>query len=359
MSELQITNLYKKYGDNAVVSDLNIHVAGGEMISLLGPSGCGKTTTLRMVAGLHDPTSGSIKLDGQELTVVPPHKRNVGLVFQNYALFPHLNIFDNVAFGLRRHGVPKGDIGGRVQAALKSVHLDGYEDRMPSQLSGGQQQRVALARTLVLKPRLVLFDEPLSNLDAKLRNILRVEIRKLQQEYGFTGIFVTHDQEEAMVLSDRIAVMNQGKIAQIGTPREIYTKPADSFVADFVGESNLLTAQTVEAAGSGMWKIRLTGGQTVLAPQHDGQVKPDSVIIRPEEAELLPGGTTDNSPEHNSLAGTVSFIQYTGSSYMVDLEVAGMDKPFMIKIQNAKDELGVAAGAKATVRWPVRTTFSL
>ncbi|AJY75349.1 ABC transporter ATP-binding protein [Paenibacillus beijingensis] len=358
MSELQITNLYKKYGENAVVSDLNIHVSSGEMISLLGPSGCGKTTTLRMIAGLHDPTSGSIKLDGQELTVVAPHKRNIGLVFQNYALFPHLNIFNNVAFGLRRHGVPKREIGDRVKAVLKSVHLDGYEERMPAQLSGGQQQRVALARTLVLKPRLVLFDEPLSNLDAKLRNILRIEIRKLQQEYGFTGIFVTHDQEEAMVLSDRIAVMNQGKIAQIGTPREIYTQPADSFVADFVGESNLLSVKSVETANE-MWKIRLTGGQSVLAPQRDGLQKPASVIIRPEEAELLPAGSAEISPDHNQLEGTVTFIQYTGSSYMVDMEVVGMDKPFMIKIQNAKEEIGIAAGDKARVRWPIRTTFSL
>ena len=357
MSELSIANLYKQYGDNVVVSDLNVQVKSGEMISLLGPSGCGKTTTLRMVAGLHDPTSGSIKLDDRELTTVPPHKRGVGLVFQNYALFPHLNIFNNVAFGLRRHGVAKSDITPRVNAALKSVHLDGYENRMPAQLSGGQQQRVALARTLVLQPSLVLFDEPLSNLDAKLRNLLRVEIRKLQQQFGFTGIFVTHDQEEAMVLSDRIAVMNKGKIAQIGSPREIYTMPADAFVADFVGESNILPVESAEAAGD-RWKLRLAGGHTAQAPRKADKDKPESVMIRPEAAEIA-SESTEAGPETNDLQGTVSFVQYTGSAYMVEMDVAGMEKPFTIKIQNANKELGIGTGDRMKVRWPVQTTFVL
>ncbi len=357
MSQLQITNLYKQYGDNVVVNDLNIEAQSGEMISLLGPSGCGKTTTLRMVAGLHDPTSGSIKLDGKELTVIPPHKRNVGLVFQNYALFPHLNVFDNVAFGLRRHGVPKSEIKRRVEEVLRSVRLNGMESRMPAQLSGGQQQRVALARTLVLKPPLVLFDEPLSNLDAKLRTLLRVEIRKLQQEFGFTGIFVTHDQEEAMVLSDRMAVMNKGKIAQIGTPREVYTSPADAFVADFVGESNLLHAEGADDAG-GNWRIRLAGGQTVTAPKRPGVARPSMVMIRPEAAELA-GWTAGESEDMNSLEGTISFIQYNGSSYVVDIEVAGMELPFKIKMQDAREELGFRPGDRARLRWAVRTTFIL
>ncbi|KWX85078.1 hypothetical protein AMQ83_26940, partial [Paenibacillus riograndensis] len=210
MSQLIIENLVKNYGQKPVVNNLNITVESGEMLSLLGPSGCGKTTTLRMIAGMHDPTSGSIRLDGRELTTIAPHKRNIGLVFQNYALFPHLSVFENVAFGLKRHGVQKSEIRGRVEAALHSVRLNDFAERFPAQMSGGQQQRVALARTLVLKPPLVLFDEPLSNLDAKLRQALGIEIRVLQREYGFTGIFVTHDQEEAMVISDRIAVMNGG-----------------------------------------------------------------------------------------------------------------------------------------------------
>jgi spermidine/putrescine ABC transporter ATP-binding subunit len=357
MSQLLITNLCKKYGDNVVVSDLNLEVHSGEMVSLLGPSGCGKTTTLRMVAGLHEPTSGSIKLDGKELTVIPPHKRNVGLVFQNYALFPHLNVFENVAFGLKRRGVPKREIKQRVEEVLHSVRLDGMETRMPSELSGGQQQRVALARTLVLKPPLVLFDEPLSNLDAKLRTLLRVEIRKLQQEFGFTGIFVTHDQEEAMVLSDRIAVMNKGKIAQIGTPREVYTTPADEFVADFVGESNMLQVESAEDAGS-HWRIRLAGGYMIKAPKREGVSRPKLVMIRPEAAELA-AGQPDDDHETNSLEGAISFIQYNGSSYAVDVDIKGMTKPFKIKIQDAQNELGLRMGDKAKVRWAFRTTFIL
>lgn len=357
MSELIISNLCKKYGDNVVVDNLNLEVQSGEMVSLLGPSGCGKTTTLRMVAGLNEPTSGSIRLDGKELTVIPPHKRNVGLVFQNYALFPHLNVFDNVAFGLRRHGVPKREIKERVEEALHSVRLDGMESRMPSELSGGQQQRVALARTLVLKPPLVLFDEPLSNLDAKLRTLLRVEIRKLQQELGFTGIFVTHDQEEAMVLSDRIAVMNKGKIAQIGTPREVYMTPADEFVADFVGESNMLQAVAAEDAGA-HWRIRLAGGHTIMAPKREGVSHPKLVMIRPEAAELISGQSAD-AEETNSLEGTISFIQYNGSSYAVDVDIEGMTQPFKIKIQDARNELGLRMGDKAKVRWAFRSTFIL
>jgi len=357
MSQLLIANLCKKYGDNVVVDDLNLEVQSGEMVSLLGPSGCGKTTTLRMVAGLNEPTSGSIKLDGKELTVIPPHKRNVGLVFQNYALFPHLNVFDNVAFGLRRRGVPKREINKRVEEALHSVRLSGLESRMPAELSGGQQQRVALARTLVLQPPLVLFDEPLSNLDAKLRTILRVEIRKLQQEFGFTGIFVTHDQEEAMVLSDRIAVMNKGKIAQIGTPREVYTTPADEFVADFVGESNMLAAESAEDAGA-HWRIRLAGGHAVMAPKREGVSQPKLVMIRPEAAELS-NGQAAKEEEMNSLEGTVSFIQYNGSSYAVDVDIAGMEQPFKVKIQDARDELALRTGDKVKVRWAFRSTFIL
>lgn len=245
MSQLELKNIYKEFGNKTVVNNLSLLVESGEMLCLLGPSGCGKSTTLSMIAGMQSPTSGSIILENKELTHIPPHKRDVGLVFQNYALFPHLNVFDNVAFGLKRHGIPKSEISDKVHASLTSVQLEDFKDRFPIQMSGGQQQRVALARTLVLKPKLVLFDEPLSNLDAKLRQALGIEIRSLQKEYGFTGVFVTHDQEEAMLLGDRIAVMNGGNIVQLGTPKEIYKNPVNPFVANFIGESNLLKVADV------------------------------------------------------------------------------------------------------------------
>lgn len=362
MSQLKVTELCKQYGTNTVVSGLNFTVAAGEMLSLLGPSGCGKTTTLRMIAGLQEPTSGTIALNGKDLTYVAPHKRNVGLVFQNYALFPHLNIFDNVAFGLRRHGVAKAEIGERVTKALESVHLGGYEKRLPAQLSGGQQQRVALARTLVLHPPLVLFDEPLSNLDAKLRQILRVEIRSLQKEYGFTGIFVTHDQEEAMVLSDRIAVMNQGQIVQIGTPQQIYTEPADSFVADFVGESNLLRIVSAGDA-DGRWRIEVAGGARIAAEGQAGRNEPAYAMVRPEAAEVVSAeafaAAAAEDAGCNTLTGQVAFIHYTGASYLIGVEVAGMDKCFVARMQSGAQEPGVRAGDRAVVRWPLRATLLL
>lgn len=362
MSQLQVTQLCKQYGSNTVVSNLNLTVDAGEMVSLLGPSGCGKTTTLRMIAGLQEPTSGSIALNGKDLTHVSPHKRNIGLVFQNYALFPHLNIYDNVAFGLRRHGVAKAEISERVLAALKSVHLSGYEKRFPAQLSGGQQQRVALARTLVLHPPLVLFDEPLSNLDAKLRQILRVEIRALQKEYGFTGIFVTHDQEEAMVLSDRIAVMNQGLVVQIGTPQQIYAQPADPFVADFVGESNLLRIAAASEA-DGRWSIELAGGMRIKADAHAVNKSPACAMVRPEAAEVLPAEAVlhaaDDGAGYNTLSGKVAFIHYTGASFLIGVEVEGMEKHFVVRMQSGAQEPGVRAGEQAVIRWPIRATLLL
>lgn len=362
MNQLELSRLRKQYGSNTVVEDLTLAVAGGEMVSLLGPSGCGKTTTLRMIAGLQEPTSGSIALNGKDLTRVAPHKRNVGLVFQNYALFPHLTIFDNVAFGLRRHGVPKDEIKARVTETLQSVHLDGYEKRLPAQLSGGQQQRVALARTLVLRPPLVLFDEPLSNLDAKLRHILRVEIRALQQQYGFTGIFVTHDQEEAMVLSDRIAVMHQGRIVQFGTPQDIYRHPVNSFVADFVGESNLLAVAGAERSG-GTMRVSLAGGRRIAAEAKPGLDKPAFAMVRPEAAQVLTPAEAaqiaEAPGEWNTLAGSVAFVQYTGASFVVGLDVVGMEKHFVVRLQSGGNEPNVRHGEQAVLRWPVRSTLLL
>ncbi|HSF49068.1 MAG TPA: ABC transporter ATP-binding protein, partial [Burkholderiales bacterium] len=240
---MKLAGIGKSYGEQWVVRDVNLYIGRGEFFTFLGPSGCGKTTLLRIIAGFVFPDEGSVYLDGQPVNHVPPWQRNVGLVFQNYALWPHMTVFANVAFGLRERKVARSEIERRVMAALQQVDLQGTENRRPSQLSGGQQQRVALARTLVIQPRLLLLDEPLSNLDAKLRIDMRIELLKLQRDLGLTTIYVTHDQEEALALSTHIAVMNSGRIEQEGSPRQIYEQPASEFVAAFVGKSNLLSGR--------------------------------------------------------------------------------------------------------------------
>ena len=246
--EVRTENLRKQFGDVQAVKDANLHIAKGEFYTFLGPSGCGKTTLLRMLAGFTSADSGSIYFDDQIVNDIPPWKRNVGMVFQNYALWPHMNVFENIAFGLRERGIAKSEIQGRVERALKMVNLEGHDKRRPSQLSGGQQQRVALARTLVTEPGLLLLDEPLSNLDAKLRVQMREELLRLQRELGITTIYVTHDQEEALITSTRIAVMSEGEIIQEGTPREIYELPYTKSVADFVGTSNLFSAKIIDVS---------------------------------------------------------------------------------------------------------------
>ena len=243
MSDLELQNLRKAFGATVAVDNLNLAVGDGEMVAFLGPSGCGKTTTLRMVAGFVMPTGGSIRVRGEDITDLPPNRRDMGMVFQSYALFPHMTVGGNVAFGLKARRVPAAEVGPRIADSLNLVGLTGLEDRYPKQLSGGQQQRVALARILALRPKLLLFDEPLSNLDAKLRVHMRHEIRRLQKEVGITALFVTHDQEEAMTIADRIVVMNKGKIEQEGPPEEIYDEPKTRFVADFIGAANLIVGE--------------------------------------------------------------------------------------------------------------------
>src|SRR4030095_587845 len=238
--QVRLENIGKRYGDIWAVRHVDLEIAKGEFYTLLGPSGCGKTTLLRTIAGFVSPDEGAVFLDGHSVNHLPPWKRNLGMVFQNYALWPHMTVFENVAFGLKERKIPRREIEPRVMEALEQVGLKGTEQRRPSQLSGGQQQRVALARTLVIQPRVLLLDEPLSNLDAKLRIEMRLELLKLQGRLGLTTIYVTHDQEEALAMSTRIAVIYQGHIAQAGSPREIYEQPANEFVAEFVGQSNLL-----------------------------------------------------------------------------------------------------------------------
>src|ERR671935_1712623 len=293
--EIQLIKLSKQFGELTAVDRIELSVRGGEFFSLLGPSGCGKTTTLRMIAGFEQPTSGQILLDERDVAYTPPHKRNVNTVFQNYALFPHLNVFDNVAFGLRRAKRPKGEVRERVARALELVQLTRLERRKSSQLSGGQQQRIALARALVLNPAVLLLDEPLGALDAKLRKALQIELKALQETVGITFVYVTHDQEEALTMSDRLAVMSGGRIQQVGTPAQVYEEPAGAFVADFLGVSNLMDAS---ADGSDGEAARVRLGDFDLAAQAGdtdarGEVK---ITIRPERVRLEDSGTGGLSP---------------------------------------------------------------
>ncbi|MGB7804981.1 MAG: spermidine/putrescine ABC transporter ATP-binding protein, partial [Actinomycetota bacterium] len=246
--DVRLERVTKQFGDVAAVDDLSLDIEEGEFFSMLGPSGCGKTTTLRMIGGFEDPTYGTVYLGGRDVTDLPPYKRDVNTVFQSYALFPHLNVFENVAFGLRRRKVGKDEVGTRVKDALKLVDLVGFEERKPPQMSGGQQQRVALARALVNHPQVLLLDEPLGALDMKLRKQMQLELKRIQQEVGITFIYVTHDQEEAMTMSNRLAVMRLGKIEQLGDPEPVYENPATEFVAGFLGASNMLEGELKEGS---------------------------------------------------------------------------------------------------------------
>ncbi len=293
--DLELRALSKSYGESMAVDGVDLALGKGEMVALLGPSGCGKTTTLRMVAGFVEPTAGRILLDGADITEMPANRRDTGMVFQSYALFPHMTVRRNVEFGLRCRQVPEQELRRRAGEALEMVGLAALEGRYPRQLSGGQQQRVALARVLVLRPKLLLFDEPLSNLDAKLRVQMRQEIRRLQQEVGITALFVTHDQDEASTIADRIAVMNQGRLEQAGTPAEIYHQPATRFVADFIGTSNLIEGRVASAdAGALLFEADAGGGfraQGEAAPGARG-----ALCIRPEKIDLVPAGTAEARP---------------------------------------------------------------
>src|SRR6201997_5508471 len=279
-------------GGHAAVDNIDLSVSGGEFFSLLGPSGCGKTTTLRLIAGFEEPTAGRILLDGTDVSQMPPHKRNVNTVFQSYALFPFLSVFDNVAFGLKHAQVSKSELRTRVGDALSLVSMSSFASRRPSQLSGGQQQRVALARALVLNPSVLLLDEPLGALDAKLRRSLKVELKALQERVGITFIYVTHDQEEALTMSDRIAVMNAGRIAQIGTPPEVYESPADAYVADFLGAANLLSVVVAERVPGGASSLKL--GDIALTTSNEVPAEPGAsaqAVIRPERVRVEEHGS--------------------------------------------------------------------
>jgi putative spermidine/putrescine transport system ATP-binding protein len=317
---IEIADVSKVYDDGVrAVDAIALDIRQGEFFSLLGPSGCGKTTTLRMIAGFETPSIGAIRVDGADITYVPAHKRDMGMVFQNYALFPHRTVAENIAFGLRMRGIDKATIAAKVKAALAMVELSGLEDRRPSQLSGGQQQRVALARAIVIEPRVLLCDEPLGALDKKLRQQMQFELKQLQKTLGLTLVFVTHDQEEALAMSDRIAVMNCGRVEQIGTPVEIYDQPLTRFVADFIGDTNIFCGERATTdAGAG-----LTAGHGLFlslpaAPPGTGAL---SVALRPEKIRLSPGGTVDNATGSRA-QGAVESTNFLGGAvlYRIALE---------------------------------------
>jgi spermidine/putrescine transport system ATP-binding protein len=314
---IELVSLTKRFTEVAV-DDIDLQIASGEFFSLLGPSGCGKTTTLRLIAGFEQPTAGRILLDGVDVSAVPPHKRNVNTVFQSYALFPFLTVFDNVAFGLRNKHLPKAEVRSRVYSALDLVHLREFERRRPGQLSGGQQQRVALARALVLQPSVLLLDEPLGALDAKLRRSLKVELKALQEQVGITFLYVTHDQEEALTMSDRLAVMRAGKIVQLGVPSAVYEEPADTYVADFLGVSNLMEVDVVSRGPGTQCDLRL--GDCKLHAEHGGDDAPDRshAVIRPERVKIEDFG----SPGPNRVPAMVERLVYLGSSTQVFLRLA-------------------------------------
>jgi spermidine/putrescine transport system ATP-binding protein len=317
--DVRLVDVVKKFGEAVAVDRINLEVRDGEFFSLLGPSGCGKTTTLRMIGGFEQPTSGLIELKGKDVTWLPPYQRDVNTVFQNYALFPHLTIFENVAFGLRRKGVKDSEIRSRVSEMLALVEMPGFENRKPTQISGGQAQRVALARALINRPAVLLLDEPLGALDLKLRKQMQVELKRIQQEVGITFIYVTHDQEEAMTMSDRIAVMNKGRYEQLGDPESLYERPTTRFVAGFLGVSNLLSA-TVVGGDDGYASARLLDQTAVRVPK--GSVDGATTVqigVRPEKIRLTKP-SADPPAGHNRLMGIVRDASYLGVStqYLVD-----------------------------------------
>jgi len=336
-----VERLTRRFGDVVAVDDVSLEIGSGEFFSLLGPSGCGKTTTLRMIAGFERPDAGRIVIGGADVTQTPPHLRPVNTVFQSYALFPHLSVEQNVAFGLRFTGVPKEDGRRRVGEALELVRLGGLGQRRPHQLSGGQQQRVALARALVLSPSVLLLDEPLGALDAKLRRELQVELKSIQREIGITFVYVTHDQEEALTMSDRLAVLAGGKVEQLGTPREVYERPETAFVADFLGVSNLMRARVLEGRRVDV------GGVVLEAEQGDVRAGVVRLTIRPERVRIEPPATSGA----NRVPATIERFVYLGSTTQVFVALPGGDRVQAL-VANSGDVDEYDVGAAVTAHLP-------
>jgi len=355
---IQLKNIVKRFGTLEAVSHVSLEIRDGELFTLLGPSGCGKTTILRLIGGFHRPDEGEVYFGERAVSGIPPYERNIGMVFQNYALWPHMTVFDNIAYGLKLKKLSRDDISSEVLHALKLVNLAGLEKRYPGQLSGGQQQRVALARALVLNPDVLLLDEPLSNLDAKIRLQVRAEIRKLQKDLGITTIYVTHDQEEALTLSDRIAVVDHGKLQQIGSPRDLYAKPENPFVADFIGINNLIPGEVREIQERDRaMKVQTDVGSMVCTLEWP--FKPGDrcmISVRPETASI--SQAEEKQEEVNVISGTVSFASYIGNTIRYDVEIQS-GKIFKVDIQNPWYHQVLPLGEKVLVTFPQQITLGI
>jgi spermidine/putrescine transport system ATP-binding protein len=354
--DVRLDRVTKRFAEVTAVDDLTLGIPRGQFFSLLGPSGCGKTTTLRMIGGFEEPSSGAIYLGGQDVTNLPAYRRDVNTVFQSYALFPHLNVYENVAFGLRRKRRPKDEVDRRVKETLRLVDLPGFENRKPSQLSGGQQQRVALARALVNRPQILLLDEPLGALDLKLRKQMQLELKRIQSEVGITFLYVTHDQEEAMTMSDEIAVMRHGRIEQIGAPEDIYENPATEFVAGFLGASNLLEGDVIDSNGDRS-TVKLTSGDTIAVPsarvdEHGPRVK---VGVRPEKIRLE-AASGEVPAGWNSVIGTLRMATFVGVSHQFTIDGPG-ERPLTVYAQNLGSETIPAPGQQVRMVWRPEHTF--
>jgi spermidine/putrescine transport system ATP-binding protein len=356
--DVKLVDVVKRFGETVAVDHIDLEVEDGEFFSLLGPSGCGKTTTLRMIGGFEAPTSGLIELQGQDVTWLPPYKRNVNTVFQNYALFPHLTVYENVAFGLRRKGAKDSEVKSRVKEMLALVELPGYEARKPTQISGGQAQRVALARALINKPAVLLLDEPLGALDLKLRKQMQVELKRIQQEVGITFIYVTHDQEEAMTMSDRIAVMNNGRYEQLGEPEVLYERPTTRFVAGFLGVSNLLPG-SVEGNDGSYAAVRLGDDTRLRAPRAlVGDSPRVSIGVRPEKIRLH-ADSAEPVVGHNHMSGVVRDASYLGVStqYLVETRGGAMIMVYEQNVERATKAELWAPGEAVQLTWSPDHTF--
>lgn len=341
---IKLRDLTKVFGDLVAVNHVNLDVEAGSLVCLLGPSGCGKTTTLRMIAGFEQPTEGQVLIGDEDVTKLAPYNRPTAMVFQSYALFPHMSVFDNIAYGLKAHKVPGDEIKERVWEALRLMELEGHERKSPPQLSGGQQQRVALARALVIRPKVLLFDEPLSNLDAKLRVRMRGEIREIQQRLGITSVYVTHDQEEAFSLADVVAIMNAGRLVQLGKPLDLYRRPKDRFVADFVGLSNIVPARVREKSPQGA-SVEVFGQELEtreIPPEADGSY---SVVLRPEALSV------DENP-NNGVPARVVAMAYIGPLVRYDLIVERDETPLIVDVYNPSPEEFYEQGSRVSVQLP-------
>ena len=358
--DVRLERVTKDFGETVAVDDISIDITEGEFFSLLGPSGCGKTTTLRMIGGFEEPTRGTVYLGGRDVTDLPPYRRDVNTVFQSYALFPHLDVFENVAFGLRRRKVERSEVNRRVNEALALVEMAGFEKRRPGQMSGGQQQRIALARALVNSPKVLLLDEPLGALDLKLRKQMQLELKRIQEEVGITFIYVTHDQEEAMTMSDRLAVMRHGKFEQIGPPEEVYENPLTEFVAGFLGASNLIDGVLAEQA-DGISTVALSSGGALLVPSERAPFRTGSKVrvgVRPEKVTISPDEDAPPPDGWNSVTGLLRVSTYIGVSHQYRVEgPAGVT--MTVWEQNIGTSRPPQPGERVRLSWQIEHTFAV